>query len=231
MSDRYIRLSDDYPDFGIDRQSPYAVYRFMREETHVDSMLQGNVYLSTLETCRKHENKERGDRYEGYSFYSSGIASGTGSEPHMQTVASRLGFRMGLSTHGYFAWCSSQTRLRDSFVLCTTDKFSTSMFKDFGNYCVEISRLPDFYMLMNKLLKQNHNIGHGLAGYTLYEDRWYEGLEPPPAPPTTVALLKPERYKNQKEYRFSWNPVPNIGDLTPFTVSSDELIPFFRRIS
>lgn len=231
MSHRYTNLNADYPDFGIDRTSPYAVYRFMREESHVESMLQGNVYLSTLEACRRYENEERGDRYEGYSLYSSGIVSGLGSEPHMRTVGSRLGVELGPDTMGHFAWCSSRTRLSDSYVLCTTDRFSTSMFKDFGNYCVEISCLPDFYMLMSKLLKENHNIGHGLAGYALYKDRWYEGLDPPPEPPTSVVLLKPERYKHQKEYRFSWNPVPNRRDLTPLTVSSDKLKPFFRRIS
>ncbi|SFJ99107.1 hypothetical protein SAMN04488079_103236 [Methylophaga sulfidovorans] len=208
-----------------------GIIKPLHEESHAESMLQGNVYLSTLETCRRYENEERGDRYEGYSLYSSGTVSGLGSDPHMKTVASRLGVEMSPDSMGSFMWCKSESRLTDSFILCTTDKFNRSMCKDFGDYCVEIRHLPHFYMLMSRLLKEKYNIGHGLAGYALYKDRWYEGLESPPEPPTSVVLLKPERYKHQREYRFSWNPVPNKGNLKPFTVSSEQLKPFFRRVS
>src|SRR5690606_38160050 len=68
-----------------------SVYRFFQEEWQADALARGDVWLSTLETCRAYENPEQGDSEEGYETYNSGHAVGDSSDPELVEVARRSG--------------------------------------------------------------------------------------------------------------------------------------------
>jgi hypothetical protein len=53
-----------------------SIYRFFSEEYQANALAQGEVWLSTLETCRAYEDPAQGDLEEAHETYNSGHAVG-----------------------------------------------------------------------------------------------------------------------------------------------------------
>src|SRR6476620_9237059 len=74
--------------------TPDVVYRFFDEPQYAEALVNGYVWLSTLETCRSYEDPARGDRGEGTLAYRSGYIRGDGTDPSVQEVGRRAGIRI-----------------------------------------------------------------------------------------------------------------------------------------
>lgn len=59
-----------------DRAIPLKVYRFFKEKSHAEALCNGDVWLSTIETCRRYEDPLQGDPDEAIQTYNSGFISG-----------------------------------------------------------------------------------------------------------------------------------------------------------
>lgn len=225
----HIRINESLPRFGIETPTPTAVYRYINDDEYAERMLDGYLYIPTLQMSRDREDEERGDKYEGYKRYYVESASGSLDSPKVRYAAEQLGVSFGDSSAGNvsFAWCSSNKRFSDAYILCTSRVLTPHMFESFGKHCIEIVNIPLFYEIVSEILERDYDVYHGIAAKTIYNDRWYSGEELPPK--AHVELLKPANYKHQREYRFAWN-TRGKGTLKPLTIYSEKFKQLFKRI-
>lgn len=131
-----------------------SVYRFFEEQEHADALARGDVYLSTLESCRAYEDAEKGDSEEAHETYFSGSLLGDGSNPQFVEQARRAGIGIGPNSRNTkIVNCSSTVSLSDAYVLCTTTEFSPQNLNEkFGRFCVEIKDPREFFVSISKRL-------------------------------------------------------------------------------
>ena len=213
--------------FGEHSQS---VYRFFQEEWQADALACGDVWLSTLETCRAYEDPAQGDPEEAHETYNSGHAVGGSDDPDFVEIARRSGIHIGPGCSNITL--SNNTRktvLPNAYVLCTTTEFSPEKLSDtFGRYCVEITSPKDFFVRVSASLEKSTQIKEAVAGKVIYKDRHYTGMESPPGP---IGFVKPpEFYATQKEFRLLWVPENSTG-LTPFLLKCPEASYLCKRIA
>ncbi|MBU2731655.1 hypothetical protein [Acidithiobacillus ferridurans] len=213
--------------FGEHSQS---VYRFFQEEWQADALACGDVWLSTLETCRAYEDPAQGDPEEAHETYNSGHAVGGSDDPDFVEIARRSGIHIGPGCSNITL--SNNTRktvLPNAYVLCTTTEFSPEKLSDtFGRYCVEITSPKDFFVRVSASLEKSTQIKEAVAGKVIYKDRHYTGMESPPGP---IGFVKPpDFYATQKEFRLLWVPENSTG-LTPFLLKCPEASYLCKRIA
>lgn len=206
------------------------VYRFFKRESEADALAQGDVWLSTLETCRAYEDPKQGDPEEAHEIYNTGYCVGGSGDPSFVEVARRASIHIGPGCSGIVL--SNNTRrsvIRDAYVLCTTSKYSPEMLGEtFGKFCVEINNPSNFFFRVSDSLEKIQAIEAAIHGGVVYRDRFYEGMEPPPGP---IGFVKPsDIYAEQKEFRFLWIP-KNFNKITPFLLKCPEVSNICRRIA
>ena len=207
-----------------------SVYRYFPEEWQANALVNGHVWLSTLEACRQHEDPHRGDRREGTETYHSGVAVGDSGDPDFVKVAGRIGLRVGPGcTNNTVRYCTISRTLPDAYVLCTTMKrFPQELKTSFGKYCVEITKPTFFFYHVSAQLGSVGKFRQAAAGPVLYRDQTYVGLQDPPG---EIGFVKsPDKYQGQKEFRFIWIPENSIG-LAPFSLTCTNVKPFCQRIA
>ena len=208
-----------------------SIYRFFSEEYQANALAQGEVWLSTLETCRAHEDPAQGDPEEAHETYNSGNAVGGSDDPNFVERARRSGIHIGPGCRNItVSDCSNRVSLPDTYVLCTTVEFSPEKLSEtFGKYCVEITNPRAFFLGVSKQLEDHASIKEAAAGKVIYKDRKYTGLESPPGP---IGFVKPpDVYSSQNEFRFLWVPERNASRLTPFLLKCPELSSICKRIA
>lgn len=208
----------------------HSVYRFFQEELHADALARGEVWLSTLATCRAYEDPEQGDPEEAHETYNSGHAVGGSTDSDFVEVARRSGIHIGPGCSNITL--SNDTRktvLPDAYVLCTTIEFSPEKLSEtFGRYCVEITNPKEFFVLVSESLEKPIPIKEAAAGKVIYKDRSYTGMESPPGP---MGFVKPpDLYAHQREFRLLWVP-ENSKDLAPFLLKCPEVAHLCKRIA
>src|SRR3569833_890484 len=113
------------------------IFRYFREQNHADALVQGNVYVSTLSTCRKHETAGQGDVEEGTERYYHGPIS-TG-DTNFAIIARRAGIQLDSNSRAAtIAYNARKSELLDAFVICTTEQIDSDGVLSWGRYCVEI---------------------------------------------------------------------------------------------
>jgi len=207
-----------------------SIYRFFQEEWQADALALGEVWLSTLETCRAYENPEQGDAEEAHETYNSGHAVGGGNDPELVEVARRSGIHIGPGVGNITI--SNNTRksiLPDAYVLCATTEFRPEKLNEtFGRYCVEITNPRQFFITVSEVLEGTVSIGKAAAGKVIYKDRFYTGMENPPGP---IGFVKPpDLYTSQKEFRLLWILRETKG-LTPFLLKCPQVSHLCERIA
>lgn len=206
------------------------VYRFFQEAEHADLFCHGKVRISTIETCRKYEDKAQGDAEEAHLHYKTGSMVGGSDESAFVTVASRAGIYIGPNCSNItVSNCSRTTSLPDAFVLCTTLKYEPStMNGSFGEACVKINKPRRFYERVSRRLARTFPIKQGAFGPIVYANRHYEGLQPLPGP---IGFVKPpDLYASQCEFRFLWT-VNNSIRLDPFLLDVPEIASLCSRVA
>ncbi len=185
--------------------APEEVFRFFELEEHAEALLQGHVWISTLETCRRYENAERGDPDEASVIYNSGTIVGDSDNADLQLIAqrSRIGIGPGC-TNITLSNNTRSTRIPDAYVLCTTLGADPTTMGDFGKYCVRIARPRSFCERVTAILVRIGSIQQAYAGPVRYADRTYRFLDAEPGP---LGFVKPrDKYAHQREYRMLWLP-------------------------
>jgi len=207
-----------------------SIYRFFQEEWQADALANGDVWLSTLETCRKYEDPQQGDPEEAHETYNSGHIVGGSDDPDLVEVARRSGIHIGPGCSDItISDNTRRTVLPDAYVLCTTTDFSPKKLSEkFGRYCVEIAYPKDFFVYVSGILEKSIPIREAAAGKVIYKDRFYTGMESPPGP---IGFVKPpDIYAPQKEFRLLWVP-KNSNGLNPFLLNCPEVAHLCKRIA
>ena len=212
----------------LDHQ-PLVVYRFFKEEKYANALEDGELFISTLETCRQYEDPLQGDPEEAYERYNSGSKKlGNGSDPRFARLAANLGVGVDPNAYGItIDNCQSVRRLADAYVLCTTIGFSKSMLTEtFGRYCVEIRDVRRFFNVVTGRMKEEWGVTEAQCGPIIYKERIFTGYERSPGP---IGFVKPpDKYQSQQEYRFLWH----YGDgrsVRPGVIQVPELRNLVRR--
>lgn len=221
-------------------QDVSVLYRFFTEAAHADAFVEGNIKLSTLEACRKHENSEQGDAEEAIHRYNSGHIVGSSGDVDYSLIASRCGVvDLGYNKNTVISNNTVIELIPDAFVLCTTKEYDPDTMRvAFGSYCVEITDINRLYQLVTRALSKKYSIQNAQYGHVLYKERSYVGIQEPPGP---IGFVKPAykytykkiiSYKDQKEFRFLWTLINNNTNLEPFILENvPKISEFCRRIA
>ncbi|TSJ83887.1 hypothetical protein [Chitinimonas sp. BJB300] len=206
------------------------VYRFIKEESHANALVNGNVWINTLEKCRAYEDPLQGDEEEAVHRYNSGYIMGGSDDPSLMVVAARCSINIGPGCPNITLNNNTSVhRIPDAFVLCATEFFNPKeLNQTFGMYCVEISNPNKFFQLLTMKLRELHQIRQAAWGKVIYRKRNYSGLEDPPGP---LGFVKPaDPYSVQREVRFLWT-INSARDLLPFLLEVPEVTSLCRRIA
>ena len=205
------------------------IYRFFEEEQYADRLVDGYIWIGTLEGYRKSDDPERGDKDEAIHTYHTGAITGDGTDKNLQTIASRLGAKVSENCKDItFKDCIGKTQIKDAFVLCTTKHFDTGRMEEFRDYCVKIKFPSVFLNLVAQDLYSlfKMRIG-GRVAPVIYREREFKGLEPEPG---QIGFVKPpDKYAHQQEVRFLWE-LEGMKTYKPFELKSPISKMFCERI-
>lgn len=207
----------------------HVVFRFFHDPSHADALVAGNVWISTLESCRRFEDPKQGDPEEGFQRYNSGYSVGNSGDKELELIAAQSGIHIGPGSSNITLNNNTLVKcLGDALVLCTTELFEPSVLSEtFGRYCVEISNPKRFFELVSAQLRETHEISEARFGRVIYKDRFYTGLERPPGP---LGFVKPpDKYSEQHEVRFLWS-VRTAAVLNPFLLRVPRAAELCRRV-
>jgi len=201
------------------------LYRYFKQERHARALCQGDVWVSTLEECRKHEERGRRDELEGASQWRVKEFNSPSGLKAQELIKQQFGgvFK-DCTVYGFEAAFAFDSMLPDAYVICTTDSRAESTQETFGDYCVEISNPRRFFELVTIRLfaRTNDRISRSMLSPVTYSsiEYWDDAL--PLAPPGLVK--RPETFGSQREVRLLWYPqtvpispllltVPGVGRL------------------
>lgn len=219
------------PETGCS-EAPAKVYRYFKSAEHADSFAAGEIYLSTMETCRRYEDANQGDKHEGREvFHIPGVINGNGDDPHMAAAAKMLGIHIepGSVTNLTITNAVRSTSIEDAYLLCTTIGFSEkNLNQSFGRHCVEISNPEEFFKVLNQAVRRRLLVIDGQYGEVIYKERYFT---PDSCRPGRIGFVKPpDQYAAQVEYRFLWI-VPPGHRIKPEVISAPETRIYCRRIA
>jgi hypothetical protein len=179
------------------------LYRFVRKRAHAESLVSGNVWVSTLGTCRAYEDGERGDVGEGSLTYEISQLTGSGTDADFVRKAAKAGIQIGAAAEDITVSGSAGTQaLSDAWLLCLTEEYDPAFAATFGQFSVRIDRPRSmFERISEELVRKHRTRVRGVAGPVTYRERSYADDE---AEPGHIALVKPERYRWQREVRMVW---------------------------
>lgn len=197
-----------------------SLYRFFPEKWQAQALVDGKIWLSTLETCRNYENPAQGDSGEATEIFLSGTHLGGGDDPTFVEIARRSGIQVGSSVNNvllennfFFEYA------KDAYLFCTSKVSTPETLLDFGDYCVEITNPRLFAYLATKRITEMMKLSAAVTRHIIYGARVYMDLDTPSG---LMGFVKPREYESQKEFRFLWEPIwPNR--LAPFLLSCPEL--------
>jgi hypothetical protein len=203
-------------------KTPEFVYRFFKELSHAQALLNGQVWLSTLNTCRQYENNAQGDQLEATRVISHGSFQGPFNSVLDGGFTNSVGFPIHLGPAARIENLVTHEKLRDGYLICATHAFAPDKLnKDFGEFCVQISK-PEAFMtaIANKLRSEREmeQIGMANVWYATHEEAIQKKL-----PDHLVPFHKVESYQYQKEFRFLFVP-KNTFNLEPCILEVPEVI-------
>lgn len=186
----------------------FSVYRFFQKEEHADALVNGHIWLSTIERCRAYEDAEQGDKWEASLNVGLSMISGGGNDHDFVSSAKSIGVRVEPEAeHMIITNSRSEYLVNDGYVLCATTHFSEEVRDKFGKYCVEIQNPFVFAELVSHHLSIDENITYSYHGKINYGERTFVDRNPPS---THIGFIKPPfPYAYQKEYRFLYIPDEN----------------------
>lgn len=210
------RAKQSIPDY-----SGTALYRYFDERIYAEAFLRGEIWISTLGSCRKAESEERRDVGEGTMEYRSGTIAGNGDSPDIRLISQRLGFDLGSDFNNIsFSGITRRDTLQDAYILCLTEGANRESMAGIGDFAVKIDHPQYFFRRLTKSMEKVVLVKEWGAGKVTYKKREYEGTEDAPA---HIAFLKPpDIYEKQREVRCVWLPGGSTP-IEPFLVGCPEI--------
>ncbi len=221
IRDRFLRLlPPDLDKLGL--QFPPVLYRFDEKREYGEDILRGNVFVSTLERCRRTEDVTRRDELDGKIFYRTGVVNFDSHDPRDRKIRSRmeeLGM-IGIEDGGRmknvsFADNNLEQYIPDAFLYWTTVQHDPEAMKDFGECCIRIKRPREFFYQMTVALVRDAATSfddptepiefHFLYAHEVrYTDPHYRDVDDEPG---VVGFVKrPDKYEKEQEFRMLWYP-------------------------
>jgi len=196
---------------------------------YADQFVAGRVMVSTLETCRRHEARGRGDPIEGQQTRVQGEAISILDQADAVT-AERIR-RLGLPPGGpdsFYAHNARTERLLDAHVLCFSEVFAPDVFADMGlPYCVEITNPTRAFDLLDAAVARRFPVLGGAFSLVSYTSTRY--VEDEPEPGLLGFVKEPDGFAHQREARMLWLPQVQ-GVLEQGIVDATGLSTVCRRI-
>lgn len=181
------------------------VFKHFQDPIHAQALADGFVWLSTLEHCRRSEDKLRGDSSEGTFLYGSGNIDGTIEDPHVRRFTSMSGIVLCEGVHITFKDCTATQAMEDAYLISTAmaPYQDEALLDEFGRYCVEITNIDLFFHRVTKAIENHIGIVSRRDNKRVtYSETYYEGLAE--APGDLGFVKPPEIFGPQDEYRFLW---------------------------
>jgi hypothetical protein len=180
-------------------------YRYFDKPEHADALERGELWVTTVQRCRKQEDLGRRDEGEGTQRYNTGNVLGNPPDPKVQEIATKVGMFLDPN----LPWASAidisnNTRilqLSDAYLFCMTSHRSADATARFGRYCVQIDTPMEFFHSATKAITARFTRVRAHLGRVMYKARAYSGHETAPGP---LGFVKPKRFKKEKEVRILW---------------------------
>jgi hypothetical protein len=201
----------DHVDWGprvTEDDFPLKVYKWLWTEEHVDQLLNGHIWLSTLGYCRKVEGKPGiGDPYEATQKYQVTRASGNVGDPQFDHVLKHLQFiKMQLRKDVVIEDCAYIVQTPDAFLFCTCEHFNPEAASGrLGIYCVEITGPLQFAKRLSEALLPITRGHEKIVGRVTYGEPDYRDQELPLGPLGFVK--RPDEFADQVEFRMLFKPL------------------------
>lgn len=209
-------------------QPPFVIYKFVQEEEHAEALVRGDVFLSTLGTCRAYECRERGDIEEGKITHFVERFSGS---PDEWRAYDPLGGRvLDISGPGHLEMigCELVATVQDAYVFCATDRFAEGLLAEsFGQYCVRIRNPVFFQLALGFALSKKVGPVNCWGQKVHYTDRFIFDDQPLP---TLEFFIKPPSYRLQSEYRVALIVRRITHQYIPEVVRVENISRFVERI-
>jgi hypothetical protein len=172
---------------------PY-VFRSFEKEEHVRAMLDGSIYLGSLESWRASEDPGRGDPGEAIHTYHQRVHAGRVGDPDTNEVIRRLGDPVGVPEGGGVILLHNiaQEGIEDALGISCVRTYQPDKMKDIGSLAVRIRRPKYFFLRLCACINCVEPIAMGRIGYMKYAPREYNDLEPEPGP---LGFVKPRGFK------------------------------------
>lgn len=207
------------------------LYRFFASKERADQFANGEIWISTLAECRKHEDFHQGDADEGSNtFHISSFESGTTE----QEIESKILNRLRFDTNGakiIMKDCKSKTSIKNAFLLCTTKNKDIENLSDKWKYGVQINTTSKkLNFLLNASLIFNNKVPvvsnlYGITNYNISRD--FSDIN---NPPPHSAFLKPQIHASQEEYRFYWECPRNYEYKNGILVKCESLKKYLKKL-
>jgi|GEM_PF-1419756 len=181
------------------------VFKHFQDSDHAKALTEGTVWLSTLEHCRRCEDRLRGDKAEGKITLGSGVIGGTLEDPSVARFASMAGFKLGRDVRVNFHNCFATRTMENAYLVSTAlaPYSDEQLLMEFGRHCVQISDVDLFYHRVTKALERTIGLLKlGNRNHVTYSDPYFEGLAP--APGELGFVKSPSIFGPQNEFRFLW---------------------------
>lgn len=205
---------------------PSKLYRFFDKKEYAEDFVNGKLRVSTLETCRNHENKAQGDAQEGYMFnYIREIHS---SHPRFQVISNKSGICMIGSDNCVIKNSTYKECIEDAYLLCTTTQCRPEDFTDdFGDYCVEITDPLKMMEMITQTLHRTSKVTHCQYREIKYRSRAFQQEEIIDIP---MEFLKPDTdiYMSQNEFRYVW--YTDVSPIMPINIECGSFSEFCKII-
>lgn len=193
-----------------------SVYKYFGNKNHLCAFVEnGEVYLNSLSYFISCEDASRRDESEDTYVYrpQAGL--------QINNLTTGQSFILPVQLNSKIQGAD------DIYLFCTSTELSESLFKKFGAYgCVEIFDVEAFKNRLNLKIKeflQQENYGSDqlLDGPVVYYDASNEP-ETRHACPDQIVMAKPERFGEEREYRFAFSKIANTFQVNQvdYTLSS-----------
>lgn len=184
--------------------------------------LQGSVWVSTLEACRKYEEKDRGDPGDGTMWTQHPDAYGDGDTDAVVESLNLIGVSVPRDAKRVTVQDLSElNHIPDAWLFCMSAEYNPSTMKSFGRYCVGIRDPQQLYDRLTDSIHTLTPLKQRARGPVTYADRSHLASEPSPG---VIGFVKPrDLYGEQREWRMMFIPtapeklkpqVFSVGDLT-----------------
>jgi hypothetical protein len=209
----------------VEDHPPPRLYKFLKRDHALSLVHAGFFRIGTLRDYRRteHYKSDVADPGEGTAVLKESIRGYRPKEELGWAARQVFSFGAGVQGGGLANLTVLNNVEGDLYVYCLHDSNSRSCRAD-NEYdtCIEIRDSLGFASALSSSLRLDQ-IGIGCCRY---DDREHEvqGATPPP-----VALMKPKRFANQREWRFLWQTERRLP-ASPFLVMSRTAARFCRIV-